>query len=490
MANDEYGDFQTPEALVALARRTIPAGEYRRVLDPTCGVGNFLASFNQSRTERVGIEINPDYAEQARSHADLVIRADIFVSDLATIPWKTGGDLLVVGNPPWVTTSQLGRFGSANGPAKSNIGKIKGIDALTGASNFDIAETVLLKVMVELDAEHPTIAMLVKTQVARNVFVHAATNRLPYSRFTIRRIDADEWFGAAVDACLFTMVHDRNPTYECAVYEQIDSTHPVRTIAVSNGTLTADLGLYNSVTHVDGRSPVDWRSGVNHGAAKVIELDQGRAAAARIEDEYLYPMLKCTDVHHGRAPTKLMVLPQTRHGQSTAHLETTAPHLWSYLTGNAAALDGRRSRVFEGQPRFAMFGLGPYTFSPYKVAVSGLHKDARFRLVGPHNRKPVVVDTGAYTTSFNDPAEAALVHAILSGADVRSFISAVTFSDAKRPINKKVLQRIDLAAVVAHTDRDALCTFASRSAEQSGIHTVVNRETLDALTNRWAAKLR
>ncbi len=47
--------------------------------------------------------------------------------------------MAVIGNPPWVTNSRQGKNSSLNVPLKSNIYGLKGIDAITGKSNFDIS---------------------------------------------------------------------------------------------------------------------------------------------------------------------------------------------------------------------------------------------------------------------------------------------------------------------------------------------------------------
>ena len=115
------------------------------------------------------------------------------------------GNLLVIGNPPWVTNSQLGRLGSNNLPIKTNFKGLKGIEALTGYSNFDITEYIWIKLIQELVYEKPTIALLCKTSVARNVLQFAFDAQLKISNASIRSIDAKKWFKASVSACLFCL---------------------------------------------------------------------------------------------------------------------------------------------------------------------------------------------------------------------------------------------------------------------------------------------
>src|SRR5438105_329350 len=93
--------------------------------------------------------------------------------------WHPTGPLLVVGNPPWVTNAELGTLGSNNLPHKKNLKGLRGIEARTGGSNFDIAEYIWLKLIQELASEQPTIALLCKASVARNVLQFAFDTKLP-----------------------------------------------------------------------------------------------------------------------------------------------------------------------------------------------------------------------------------------------------------------------------------------------------------------------
>jgi hypothetical protein len=487
--NNEWGDFQTPPELAAAVRATLPSGRFRRILEPTCGVGNFLAAFSlEHGVERFGVEINHNYAETAQATGSDVLKANIFDLDLsADVPWRCDGELLVIGNPPWVTAAQLGKIGSINLPEKSNLKKLSGFDAMTGSSNFDIAEFITLKLMVELAHEKPTVALLVKTQVARNVLLHAARFELPYSHFEIRRIDAQAWFGASVDACLFSMQFSSSANYSCDVFGDLSSSTPLHQIGVVHGQLVANLDLYRQTSYADGRSPIEWRSGVKHDASAVMELPNEVAESLQLEDEYLFPMLKCSDIFRERLePTKQMVVPQHRFGEDTAHLSETAPRLWRYLTEHGDLLDGRRSAIYKNQPRFTLFGLGDYTFRPYKIAISGFHKQTRFVLLGPHNGKPLVFDDASYSISFDDPAEAAMTFAILTDPAALDLVSSLTFWDSKRPINKKLLQRIDLAAIAEKVAVEDLTARADLAASRLGVTSDGWQDTLARLLAGWA----
>jgi hypothetical protein len=488
--NNEFGDFQTPPTLAAKVLRALPDRPWGRVLEPTCGTGNFLLASARAfpGAEIIGIEIQPDYVAQASLAPAQVLTQDIFAIDLGKeVTWSAAGPLLIVGNPPWVTSSHLGRLASGNRPARVNIKGLAGYDAMTGASNFDIAEYIWLKLLTELRDQSPVISLLCKTQVARNVLEYCARFSLPVSAATMHLIDAAKWFSAAVDACLFTVQVNSGPArYACDLYPALEADAPARQIGVVDGRLVADTAAYARSRRFDGACPLEWRQGMKHDAAPVMELtisDRGplsrSGTIADVEDDHLYPLLKCTDVFHGRPePGKLVIVPQRVLGAETAGLAQTAPRLWGYLTRHSAVLDNRKSAIYRNRPRFSVFGLGDYSFAPYKVAVSGLHKSARFHLVGPANGKPVFFDDACYFLPFTDAPAAAVVAALLQTEQAGDLLRSLAFWDAKRPVTKKLLQRVDLLAILEAADVAAVSGSAARLL--AGLGTAASAQEISA----------
>ena len=495
----DLGDFQTPPDLVAAVLDELgPIGRrWPRVLEPTCGRGHFLAGLigrHEPPREIIGIEIQDDHAAAARATAQAgaeglpsvavaIVRASLFDLDLRRdLAWRQGGPLLVVGNPPWVTSAALGVLASGNLPRKWNVKGARGLDARTGAANFDIAEAIWLKLIDELaggDSENAaTIALLCKMSVARNVLEHAERRGLPITRASLARIDARRWFGAEVEACLFRLTLGAGPgarVDRVRVFAALGATAPASEIGFARGRLVADLPDFARWTFADGACPLTWRQGLKHDAAAVMELHLNhdgdatlvrnkQGAAVDVEPAFVYPLLKGTDLARSEPepprPRRAVIVTQTRIGQDTRPLEQTAPGLWAYLSGHAAALARRKSSIYRGQPPFAIFGIGPYSFAPYKVAVSGLHKTPRFRAIGPVQGRPVMLDDTCYFLACPTPEQAALVAAILDEEAARGFLRCLTFPGAKRPITKAILQRLDLAAIATRAERAVLLTRA------------------------------
>jgi hypothetical protein len=176
----------------------------------------------------------------------------------------------------------------------------------------------------------------------------------------------------------------------------------------------------------------------------------GLGEVADIEDTCLFPLMKSSDVaRESDAPMRrAMLVTQRRMQDDPADLADLAPRTWAYLLAHADMLAARKSSVYTGRPRFAMFGIGPYTFTDWKVAVSGMYKRLKFKAVGPVDGKPTVFDDTCYFLPAADAAEARKFADALNSPAAGEFFSAYVFPDAKRPINAKILGRLNLRALL------------------------------------------
>jgi hypothetical protein len=475
----EFGAFQTPAELVReVLRCCLREGgtAWTRALEPTCGAGTFIAgllALEKPPQEIWGVEVQEVHLDTASalvgtSVATLVHikNASIFELNLGTdLPWAESGPLLVVGNPPWVTNAELGTLGSRNLPAKRNIKGLAGLEAITGAANFDISEYIWLKLLEELAPQEPMIALLCKTAVARNVLKFAWQRGVPIAGGFLRRIDAKRWFGAAVDACLFGLrLRAGAARYEVPIYSDLSSTEPASIMAVENGRLIADLQAYRASSFADGQSQFTWRQGVKHDASSVMELEADPEGVLRnrlgepvvVEPEFVFPMMKSSDLFNGSTRDRWVIVPQRSLGEDTRQLEHRAPLLWAYLTKHQAAFDRRKSSIYREQSPFAVFGIGDYSFAEFKVAISGLYKQPRFRVVGPRSGRPVFFDDTCYFLACSSAEQAALLGAVLNSDAARSLLRALTFTDSKRPVTKALLQRVDILALVRAASRQDL----------------------------------
>jgi hypothetical protein len=169
-----------------------------------------------------------------------------------------------------------------------------------------------------------------------------------------------------------------------------------------------------------------------------------------LESRLLYPLLKSSDVA-GEVPIgrRFVLVPQQRVGEETHSIARQAPKTWRYLLRHGERLDRRASRVYRDQPRFSIFGVGPYTFARWKVVVSGFYKSWHFVAAGPVRNRPTVCDDTCYFFPCASEAEARAQAELLNGPLAREFFSALVFPDAKRPLNAEILRSLDLSALAA-----------------------------------------
>ena len=471
-----FGDFQTPPALaaevVAIARRAV--GNIATVIEPTCGTGAFLRAFSQGKTTAdnlVGWEINPTHVALARrglagngGTKATILEKDFFQIDWEKLKAQYRTPVLFAGNPPWVTNARLGRLHSQNLPDKSNFQGHAGLAAITGRGNFDISEWMLIKIAEHIAGTPSAMAFLVKTAVARKIFRHIARNHLAIDGMAIRRIDAKKHFNVHVDACLFCArgAKQADKEYRCEVYSDLAGDQPYQTLGFSKGHLVADINTYERLADLDSGCELRWRSGIKHDASRIMELRttdrglvNGLGERVRLPANYLYPMYKGSHIsrRHRPAPDRFMLVTQSKAGAETASIAECSPATWRYLLKHAATLDARQSRIYKKAPRFAVFGVGAYTFKPWKIAIAGMYKNLHFSKIGPFRGRSVVLDDTCYLLGLDREDQADFVLKMLRSDVAQRFIGTLVFKDGKRPVTAALLNRISLRALSLRLNR-------------------------------------
>lgn len=463
----EYGDFQTPDELSDKVCQLLFADNIRpsSVLDPTCGSGSFLISsiktFNTIK-KIIGVDINPKYIDVIKNKFSNIDIAEVFVGNFFELEWNSilkslPEPILIIGNPPWVTNAGISTVNGTNLPEKSNFLKFSGFDALTGKSNFDISEWMLIKMLDWMYERDTTIAMLCKTTVARKIVVHGFSNERKLESAAYYSINAKRYFGAMVDACLLVLKSSIGEGGKvCFVYDGLDSKEPSSVLGFENDKLIANINYYEKWQHLQGVSQYRWRSGIKHDCTSIMELKKvqggfinGLGETVDLELDYLYPMLKSSDIAKSyiSTPKKWMLVTQKSVGEKTDTISEKAPKTWQYLISHASYLEGRKSSIYKNKPRFSIFGVGDYSFASWKVVISGLYKRLHFSVVGPHEDKPVVLDDTCYFIACSSEKEAELIYSLLNSSIARDFFNAFIFWDAKRPITTDILNRLDILLI-------------------------------------------
>ena len=468
----EYGDWQTNMDLaIAVCRFLKKNGVAPQIIiEPTCGKGNFILAALQvfdTIEDIYGIEIYKPYIDElkiqilqyyihnpnrkkVRIH---LYHQNVFDFDLLSIKKSLRNrSVLVLGNPPWVTNSKLGLIDSDNLPKKSNSKKINGLDAITGKGNFDIAEYICANMIDLLSGEHAYIAFLIKNSVAKNIVYEQRRYKYPISEISQYNIDAKKEFGVSVAASLL-FLRLGVPCVRCCNVKDFYTKEDLQKYGWIDDCFVADIDSYYQYSHIDGISSLKWRSGLKHDCNKVMELTRdgdkyinGLGEVVNIEEDVIYPLLKSSDIKVRciSSVRKYVVVTQHSTSDDTDCIKLNYPKTYRYLLEHAKYLDNRRSRIYEGRPRFSIFGIGKYSFKPYKLVVSGLYKCPNFSIVCPINNRPVMLDDTCYMLGFDNYDDVVIAQHVFNSKPVQTFISSLIFLDAKRVLNKELLMRINL----------------------------------------------
>jgi hypothetical protein len=318
---------------------------------------------------------------------------------------------------------------------------------------------VLQTLLDAMRPDHDALAMLVKTATARKVLKFAWAKEMSFSHASLYPIDAKQSFGVSVDACLLLLQRATETKDGAQVCYRSPSLSELATeiaLGWSDGRLVSDPLEAAATRHLQADGSVAWRSGVKHDLSRVLELTERDGSLftqdgqqVDVEMDRVYPLAKGSDVANLRTdcPSRRMLVPQRTMNESTEAISGELPKTFRYLQSHSDAFAARKSSIYRRRDRFAVFGIGGYTFAPWKVAICGLYKRLTFVVFGPVDGRPVVFDDTTYCLPFDNESQARHVQRLLESDVACRFFNARVFWDAKRPITAELLRRLDLAAV-------------------------------------------
>lgn len=502
-ARNEYGDWQTSFEFACLVCRYLKhqGVNPQIIIEPTCGKGNFIkaAIVTFDNLEEIyGVEIYKPYLDELKVYTDTLnhvavhlFNHDVFTFNFNDIKYQIQGkNILILGNPPWVTNSELSKNNSENIPMKYNYRDARGIEAITGKGNFDIAESIcnlLIENFTQREGD-TYMALLVKNSVIKNIIEHQHPWGYRISSINQLSFDAKKEFDVSVSASLFSCkVGDGKDDY-CSCYD-IYTKNQLHSYGWVKDSFVSDIEHYNETSQIDGKSQIVWRSGIKHDCSKVMELTlkddgfyNGLGETVIIEDNSVYPFIKSSDIGNGFSGKvrKYLVLPHLNLTEPSATMKQRLPIAYAYLERHGALLDGRKSSIYKKKPRFAVFGLGDYSFKPYKVVISALYKSLKFSLLTPIDNKVVMLDDTCYMLGFDNLAYAKITHSILNSPLVQQFISTISFADAKRIVSTELLMRIDLLKALELQHKTLTVEGISESDIQQYINHLKSKNHVDS----------
>lgn len=467
----EYGDYQTPVYFCDKICNYLSVNYKFNpdiIIEPTCGIGNFITTVSKYyHAPVVGIEINSVYAQCASSNNPYaqIVNANVFDYNFKDV--CEGKQVLFIGNPPWATNSSL----DINTPYKSNFKGLKGIDALTGMSNFDICEYIILDTLGQVIWTNSILCFICKTSVARNVISEIFRRQIPVKNIEMLKIDSKAVFGVSVAACgLIIHLSENSCDTISDVYIKNFETGTISdTLSIINGQIR--FNNYKEVHDLSGSFPYPWRSGIKHDCSKIIELHMVDRQFVNkdkevldVEDDIIYPLVKSSDF---KSPiicefSKFVIVTQRSTSQPTRYIADYYPKMWNYLNAHKDNFCRRKSSIYKKGDDFSIFGVGDYSFAPYKVGISGFYKKPLFGLL--YSTKPVMLDDTCYSISFYDYDTAYCMMLLLNSRTVQEYLISIAFLDSKRPYTSKLLSKLDLRK----------CTDAVLYSELKGTESLLN----------------
>lgn len=469
----EYGDFQTNIDLAINVAQFLKqnSANPKIIIEPTCGKGNFIiASLSTFKgVEKViAVEIYKPYVWEtkfsilqffidnpsAKKPKIKIFHFNVFDFDFTQISREYAKEeILIIGNPPWVTNSKLSSLESANLPTKSNFKKHNGLDAITGKGNFDIGEYIVLMMLDAFQNSNGRFAFLLKNSVIKNVVFDQQQRNYNIADLQKFSINSKKEFKVSVEASLLFCKLKQTPEFVCNEYNFYNSSKLLNKFGWVNDKFVSRIALYQHSNDIDGMCPFEWRQGIKHDLSSFMEFERvnghfvnGLQEEIHLEEDLVFGILKSSDLKQTiiDKTRKFTIITQKKVGQDTTFIKKEYPKTYRYLHKNKSQFDLRRSSIYKGKPDFSIFGIGDYSFKPFKIAISGLYKNYCFNLVLSQNGKPIMLDDTCYFLGFDQIEFAAYTLILLNSNKTKEFLQAITFSDAKRTFTKDILMRIDL----------------------------------------------
>ena len=316
-------------------------------LNPRVALGRFFRQLAESfpKAQLFGWDINCEHVQKARAALNRIGaggRSVVSTRDFFKHNWEAElagfqGKLLILGNFPWVTNATVSGLNVTDVPEKRNFQGFRGIEARTGKSNFDISEWMLIQLVKSLRGTSATIAMLCKTATARKLLRFAWRNDGRIPQASIHRIDAKKHFEASVDACLLVVQTGSAGPTEAQAFDDIETQTPSKILGLAGQDLVSNVRVYQKLKHLEGLCPYQWRSGVKHDCAAVMELWRDEAKVlhnklnerVELEPDFLFPLLKCSDLANGRTEPRAFCLgdPNSSWRGHLRDFQKSSPHM-------------------------------------------------------------------------------------------------------------------------------------------------------------------
>ncbi|QCC47546.1 type I restriction endonuclease subunit M [Halobellus limi] len=192
------------------------------------------------------------------------------------------------------------------------------------------------------------------------------------------------------------------------------------------------------------------RHGVKDDAKAVYAVDRETIERHGLEPDHVYPYLKSKHiVKYGLFGHDLQLVPQRRVNEDNEdELRTETPATFAYLDAHRDRLRDRGSSWFDDGPFYSLFGVGPYTWSEYKIVWCRLGFKPHFAVVSTVSdpvvgEKPVVPGDHCMFVATDEEREAHYLCALLNSAPYQRCLRDIS-SGGKSSLSKSTVEQLAL----------------------------------------------
>lgn len=386
------GIFFTSEHLVSEILTFFDFSTIHRVIDSAAGSGNFLIPIAEKypHIECYGIEKHPEVFNKSKKLLQRYSRIHYFQGDILTDSFHIPPCDLYLGNPPFINFTDLPEdYRKRIRPLWQKYLNIPGgFSLLLGSSRADISQLIFQKTLEDYLTPGGQLGVILPDSLLwGDSSMGGFQQTLDFSIKQLKETPNQNAFDGT-NRSSFYLIGTRGEKTE----------YPLPFFR-NNGTkeyITPHKGKWQISGSIQQQSPEHWRGhyqarqGLNTlGANKVFFFKE----KPPLEDELLHPLLRSSDVFRwGSAPRSWCLLPY-RDGKLLARESLAAeyPASWAYLQSHQPLLEQRKSR-FAQKNWQALFGIGAYSFAPFRVT---------WRALGARKMEAAVISRGMANQSMH-----------------------------------------------------------------------------------------
>jgi hypothetical protein len=385
----------------------------KTVFDPTMGDGALLAALVERAKKRgapvaslpisnlFGVEINGAShkkaldAFMARYNRDMT--NNFFNDDIFHFGEKKFD--ILFGNPPWCNFVDLPQeYKAAVKPLFLTYGLIDNTQKLLlGGSRIDIAALIIQKSIADNLTENGKAVFFLPLSLFLNDGAHAAfrrfmSNGTDYDLCSVYDFEGLDIFQAVATRYGLALFEKKRETPrqlpKRIPYFRFENNSWIECKAASRKPgapllVTTDAQSAGDLPYITISADAKPRQGVNPcGATSVFVFNRYESldeAMCKVDDAYalpkkfVFPLITSHDFKNRGAPVKWALLPyNTRTGKPLTQAEVDdEPALSTYLHMHKTALSSRKGALIQTYIKrglwWALLGVGPYTFSQYKI---------------------------------------------------------------------------------------------------------------------------